>query len=52
MNSIASWVAALVLALVVAAAEAATLPGRVVGVHDNDTLTVLDTSRTQHKIRL
>ena len=31
---------------------AATLEGRVVGVHDGDTLTVLDDSRQQHKIRL
>jgi endonuclease YncB( thermonuclease family) len=33
-------------------AFAATLTGRVVGVHDSGTITVLDTSRQQHKIRL
>ncbi len=33
-------------------AQAATLTGRVVGVHDGDTITVLDADRTQHKIRL
>ncbi len=42
----------MVLALVLTAAEAATITGRVVGVSDGDTITVLDTSRTQHKIRL
>ena len=31
---------------------AATLTGRVVGVHDGDTITVLDASRQQYKIRL
>ena len=31
---------------------AATLTGRVVGVHDGDTITVLDADRQQHKIRL
>ncbi len=34
------------------AAEAATITGRVVGVSDGDTITVLDADRTQHKIRL
>ena len=33
-------------------AQADTLSGRVVAVHDGDTITVLDASRTQHKIRL
>ena len=33
-------------------AQADTLSGRVVGVHDGDTITVLDANRTQHKIRL
>ena len=32
--------------------SAATLEGRVVGVADGDTITVLDVNRTQHKIRL
>jgi endonuclease YncB( thermonuclease family) len=31
---------------------AATLTGRVVGVHDGDTITVIDATMTQHKIRL
>ncbi len=52
MNSIATWVASLVLALVLTAAEAATITGRVVGVSDGDTITVLDADRTQYKIRL
>lgn len=34
------------------AANAETLSGRVVGVSDGDTITVLDGSRQQHKIRL
>ena len=33
-------------------AQAGTLSGRVVAVHDGDTITVLDINRTQHKIRL
>ena len=33
-------------------AWAATLEGRVVGVADGDTITILDTTNTQHKIRL
>lgn len=33
-------------------AYAAELPGTVVGVHDGDTVTVLDATRRQHKIRL
>jgi len=41
-----------VLVLALTAAEAATLSGRVVGVHDGDTITVLDANRTQYKIRL
>lgn len=40
------------LVLALTAAEAATLSGRVVGVHDGDTITVLDANRTQYKIRL
>ena len=39
------------LLLPLAGAEAATLTGHVVGVHDGDTITVLDASETQHKIR-
>lgn len=41
------------LALVLAApSQAAILAGRVVGVADGDTVTVLDAARRQHKIRL
>jgi endonuclease YncB( thermonuclease family) len=42
----------LVAILVAGEVYAATLEGRVVGVHDGDTITVLDDSRQQHKIRL
>lgn len=41
--------AALLLAL---GCDAATIAGRVVGVSDGDTITVLDADKTQHKIRL
>ena len=34
------------------ALQAATLSGRVVGVADGDTITILDSSNTQYKIRL
>ncbi len=34
------------------AAHSAELIGRVVGVSDGDTITVLDSSKTQHKVRL
>lgn len=32
--------------------QAATLTGRVVGVHDGDTITVLGADKSQHKLRL
>ena len=38
--------------LVSCAIEAATLQGKVVGVADGDSITVLDDNKTQHKIRL
>ena len=38
--------------LLVSIAHADTLTGRVVGVADGDTITVLDADRQQHKIRL
>lgn len=38
--------------LLVATAQAAELEGKVVGVSDGDTVTVLDASKTQHKIRV
>jgi endonuclease YncB( thermonuclease family) len=43
---------ALCLPALVGAAQADTLLGRVVAVADGDTLTVLDASNTQHRIRL
>lgn len=43
---------AIVLALFAACAWSDTLTGRVVGVTDGDTLTVLDAANQQHKIRL
>lgn len=38
--------------LVALTCTAATIEGRVVGVADGDTITILDDTRTQHKIRL
>lgn len=43
---------AVTLFLSVQIAYAATISGRVVGVADGDTITVLDSTNTQHKIRL
>ena len=43
---------ALLLPLLTGDAYAATLDGRVIGVHDGDTITVLDAAKAQHKIRL
>ena len=43
---------ALLLLMALGAAHADTLTGRVVGVTDGDTITVLDANRQQHKIRL
>jgi endonuclease YncB( thermonuclease family) len=40
------------LALMTTATHAETLTGRVVGIADGDTLTLLDATKTQHKIRL
>jgi endonuclease YncB( thermonuclease family) len=40
------------LLLVALTCNAATIEGRVVGVADGDTITVLDSTNTQHKIRL
>lgn len=42
----------MVLALLPLPGGAATLTGRVVGVHDGDTITVLAADREQHEIRL
>ena len=43
---------AIALSMLTTAANADTLNGRVVGVADGDTLTLLDATNTQHKIRL
>jgi len=43
---------AVVLAMFATATHAEPLNGRVVGIADGDTLTLLDASKTQHKIRL
>lgn len=43
---------AAILIAVAALGQAATIEGRVVGVADGDTVTVLDSTNTQHKIRL
>ena len=43
---------ALTLLCVSSGLSAASLQGKVVGVADGDTITVLDTHKTQHKIRL
>mgnify|MGYP000088299593 CR=1 FL=1 len=40
------------LAILTTATHAETLTGRVVGIADGDTLTLLDATKTQHKIRL
>ena len=45
------WYAAVLLALA-CTAHAETITGRVVGVADGDTITVLDANKVQHKIRL
>jgi endonuclease YncB( thermonuclease family) len=40
------------LLLAFTAARAETVSGQVVGISDGDTLTILDTARTQHRVRL
>ena len=46
------WFMAVVIALCAAASHAGVLAGRVVGVTDGDTITVLDASNVQYKVRL
>lgn len=48
----ASLLIAIGLAVLTAAAQAETLSGRVVAIADGDTLTLLDATKTQHKVRL
>lgn len=52
MNDFTQALAAIALTVLASAAGAETLSGRVVGVADGDTLTLLDATNTQHKIRL
>lgn len=42
----------IVLLALALAAQAETIAGRVVGIADGDTVTVLDAQKVQHKIRL
>ena len=50
--NLASRLVAIGLALLAVTASADTITGRVVGVADGDTLTLLDATNTQHQIRL
>jgi endonuclease YncB( thermonuclease family) len=52
MNDLTQALAAIAFTLLASAAGADTLTGRVVGVADGDTLTVLDATETRHRIRL
>jgi endonuclease YncB( thermonuclease family) len=51
-TTIYRWVLAGALALAITAAQAEQVQGRVVGVADGDTVTVLDDRKVQHKVRL
>jgi endonuclease YncB( thermonuclease family) len=51
-NDFSRVLAAVALGLLALTVHADTLTGRVVGISDGDTLTLLDESRKQHKIRL
>jgi len=50
--NLAPGLVAIALSLLAVTACAETLVGRVVGIADGDTLTLLDATNTQHKIRL
>lgn len=52
MNAVIRLAITLLLFLIMSSPMAATLEGWVVGVHDGDTITVLDADKRQHKIRL
>ena len=45
-------IAAILLMLCPSVGLAATIEGRVVGVADGDTITILDSTKTQHRVRL
>lgn len=47
-----TWKLLIVIPLLVQSAYAEILSGRVIGVADGDTITVLDSTNTKHKIRL
>ena len=50
--NLAGVFAVIALSILTTAIHAETLTGRVVGIADGDTLTLLDATKTQHKIRL
>lgn len=50
--NLAGVFAVVALSILTTAIHAETLSGRVVGIADGDTLTLLDATKTQHKIRL
>ncbi|MBI2724926.1 MAG: thermonuclease family protein [Polaromonas sp.] len=52
MRHLSFTVAAVLLFANISTTLAATLQGTVVGIQDGDTITILDASRTTHKIRL
>lgn len=52
MLTYARWVCLVLVCLTCFGARAEAYGGRVVGVSDGDTITVLDSTNTQHKVRL
>ena len=51
-TSISAWLLALLLVLLQPSAHAEALAGRIVGVTDGDTVTLLDNNKTLYKVRL